>query len=569
MPARKRARTSRTTPYRRRSYASKTYPKSDFFARYVPRTQESFNEYGASYSAASPQQKMNRARDNMVGRGKFRLGRFVRNQLGRQGARSLGDSAKALLGAGTGLAVGAMTGMGNGQGMYSGHGRALAGSGDYDLGTGAPIDNDSAALEMGQYFYKPHFQVDSIDHDESGLVISNQEFVQNVYGNADGTAFASETFAVNPGLAEVFPMLSQFAINFERYEMVQCGFHFETQLDAGIIQSSTGQVGDILMYSHSDPSAPDLQNVSEFQMNGGVSSRVTRGLINGVECDPGELRGLSNSGINYVRNTPKDDLNEYDQAKFQLAVSNTPVDLAGQVIGKLYVSYTVRLIKPRIMAMLSRNVLRDEHVFADSINCFGNHAPPIAIAGDTDSYKPVSTNNIGALVTSYATSSGVGYLWVTLPAWLQGLIRVTIVSRREGDVASDPNGWEEATSSDGRMIADVKYSDQITVVPYNTYTADNTTLSATSGSDEGVWNGMGVSGQVGGAGDGYHQFAHYTGTFRVAPALTTDNIIKFQCSKTISACSTNTLGMRTSVVVEVMNDRMGVGGQGITTLAKI
>ena len=157
-------------------------------------------------------------------------------------------------------------------------------------------------------FFKPHFSASAGAHDEGSLQISNQEFVQNIYGNDSGVSFTSTSFNINPGLAEVFPMLSQFAINFERYEMIQCAFHFETQLDAGIIQSTTGQVGDILMYSHSDPSQSLLQNVSEFQQNGGASSRITQGLIQGIECDPEQMHGLNNAGLNYIRNTPKDDL---------------------------------------------------------------------------------------------------------------------------------------------------------------------------------------------------------------------------------------------------------------------
>jgi len=260
------------------------------------------------------------------------------------------------------------------------------------VGRGAPFINNSEVMHRGQNFGKPKFSTDKSTHDAGGMIIQHQEYVQTVYGNdhiLDKTPgpnfmqkknyalagagepiykvnhFQSQTLDINPGLANAFPMLAQFATNFENYEMLQCVFHFETLLDEGVFQSSSGQVGDVLLYSHLNCDSTDLASASEFIQAGGSISRATKGAACGVECSTKQLKGLPNEGINKLRTGPVNTLagtaanEEYDQAKFQFAVSNTPVTLASLPIGRLYVSYTCRLIKPRLSTILGRGQLRD------------------------------------------------------------------------------------------------------------------------------------------------------------------------------------------------------------------
>jgi hypothetical protein len=224
----------------------------------------------------------------------------------------------------------------------------------------APFHNESTVMATGSKFSAPRFQTGhAAGVDAGGLVISHQEFIGHIYGNSVGKTFETFDYAVNPGLAATFPMLSQFAQNFDKYEMVQCVFHFETALDAGTIQSTNGQVGEISTYGHVNIKMPKFETVSQFQANGGRSAPTTSGQACGIECANSQLKGLPNAGINYIRNHPVEDAVEYDQGLFQIAVSSTPPALVDQVLGKLYVSYTVKLIKPRLQSYFSRNVRQD------------------------------------------------------------------------------------------------------------------------------------------------------------------------------------------------------------------
>lgn len=383
----------------------------------------------------------------MQGQGRYGKNKFmsvVRNKKVQKIARGVGravghtyrSAAEEAVGSALGLPPGALAGVSNpafgGQGAYYGSRRGLGGMGSYTTpytsSTGAPFINHSESITAGQHFTAPKFSSGKISHDSGGMQMQHQEYVQTIYGNPIGTKFTSITYNVNPGLAEVFPMMSQFANNFENYKMDQCVFHYETLLDEGVFQSSTGQVGDILMYSHLNPDTPELQNVSEFIQAGGHISRTTKGCMSGVECDPKQLKGLPNADINRIRYFPRDDTNEYDQAKFQIAVSNTPDTLAGQPIGRLYVSYTVKLIKPRLSQLLGRGQLVDQFA-GKQVNKTVAKDQPITMLAEANKWVGSSANNIGCKLEihqSAVNDQNRPAIKITLPNWLQGTVELRL-----------------------------------------------------------------------------------------------------------------------------------------------
>lgn len=345
-------------------------------------------------------------------------------------------------------------------------------------GSYSTINNRSGHLVAGQHFAAPSFSASSVSHDAGGITIRHQEYVQTIYGN-DGSGatdsagkaipnpFQYTNFSINPGLAQVFPMLAQFATNFENYEMKQCVFHFETLLDEGVFQSANGQVGDILMYSHMNPSETPLQNVSEFIQAGGSISRTTKGVMSGIECSPAMLKGLPNEGINKIRTGPMDVMggtSEHDQATFQLAVSNTPTQLVGQPIGRLYVSYNVKLLKPKLGTILGRGQLKDVFSATQSdILCAQNSCIPLLPSAGLGVWKAHKKNQIGIkLRVADRTNAEPNFevdsdgnptkvakdterLQLVFPEWFQGTVSVdmtfvTKISSGNGDRLAPPKG---------------------------------------------------------------------------------------------------------------------------------
>lgn len=415
--------------------------------QYHQPTNDTANSFGRSWQEATDVQKQNRRAQNYYGRGRYysgrgryysgrggyfsKWGRMARNtgrMVGRQARRAAhtldaaAPIAAMIPGVGPELALG-MEAASAGLGDVASVGRHIRGSGQYS----APLINSSETLELGQRFGAPHFTAGGVSDDDGGLCVSNQEFVANVYGNENGIQFSTQVFTVNPGLAQTFPMLSQFAVNFERYEMIQCVFHYETALDSGVLQSTTGQVGDILMYSHVDPTEPAFESVADFLANGGSTAQVTKGLACGVECDPEQLSGLPNSGLNFVRSGPQIDAKqaEADQSTLQIAVADTPDDLAGHVIGKLYVSYTVKLVKPRLVSLHGGNIMHDTFTLASRRSLVDDTGVMILPPSGATVPPRLPHSNIGGTIQT-SSSSADQTLTYTLPPWLNGVFKLRL-----------------------------------------------------------------------------------------------------------------------------------------------
>jgi hypothetical protein len=446
-----------------------------------------------------------------------------------------------------------------GRGMYYGPSR-MRGRGAYELDSVPMSDVDPDAL-MGQYTEPPSFQSTSLEHDAGGLVLTHREFVQQIYGNPTGSTFVSSNFDVQPGLASLFPMLSQFAGNFKRYELISCVFHFNSHLDAGVLQSSTGQVGDICMFSHQDPTAPDFESAAEFQMNGGKKAPVTRDLICGVECSPTQLRGLANEGINIIRTGPitgKSTYQEYDQAKFQLAVSNTTSDMADKPLGDLFVSYKVRLIEPRISSMKSRTQLVDKFVAYDQTNqtvTTGDmyHVLPI-------SYTALDVNNIGAsVVIDKKTDTENEVCTVTLPDWLQGLLRVTVTLETFDE--PDENGELDNIGSEWLVPTT---TGEVTFVSFNPELASDGTFAPVANQQL-----IGIK-RTDVEGGGLVGVAHLY--FRVGQAETVQNSIVLTANsiaRGAAAPATINYKVKSELTLELVQDYNSTGTQALSSVAAL
>ena len=92
--------------------------------------------------------------------------------------------------------------------------------------------------------------------------------------------------------------------------------------------------------------------------HGAMSGRLTEDHIHGVECEPFANQGTPTK---YVRSLPlagsTQSLSNYDWGNFQIAFVNTPAAFFNQQIGELWVSYTVKLSKPKLYASLANNSL--------------------------------------------------------------------------------------------------------------------------------------------------------------------------------------------------------------------
>lgn len=263
--------------------------------------------------------------DQLYGRGKYSLGKAWRATVGKQAGRQI---RSALLNKGL----------------------SLMGAGAY-RGRGAYTTNSLMSS-------KPP-QVVSSAADETGAVtVSRLEFLGEIYGPAANT-FDIKSYNINPGLETMFPWLSQIAQNYEEYEMIQLVVSFRSTI-TDIGSSTNGQCGTIIMATNYDPAAaPFTDKAQMMAYDGAMSSKCTESMAHGVECDPSKLSGSAGKYIRAFGLDQTKDLKDYDLGLFQVAVSNVPSGFVAQSIGELWVTYTVKLRKPKFFTGRGLGISRD------------------------------------------------------------------------------------------------------------------------------------------------------------------------------------------------------------------
>jgi hypothetical protein len=201
--------------------------------------------------------------------------------------------------------------------------------------------------------------------DMHSITYSNREYVRDIFAPASGTVFSLQSWSLNPGLADSFPWLSQIAINFEEYEIIQLAYTYKSTV--ADFAASSGQVGQVVMATQYNPNSDPFADKEEMMLyEGGMSCKTTESLVHGVECDPSKIAGAAQKYVRAGSLPPTEDLKNYDLGRTSIAVLNAPSTYAGQQLGELWVSYTVRLRKPKLAAGNAYNIRRDAYVIKQS-----------------------------------------------------------------------------------------------------------------------------------------------------------------------------------------------------------
>ena len=323
----------------------------------------SLQTFGPSWKEATPEQKANRKNFMMSGRGKYAMtgrGGFFGRMLGNMfGMGDLGDklgdwawdATKPFLPPTVGKvgdALFSVTDKFSGNGSYT-RGRGLyRGKGAYATNN-LITDGGATASDVVPVFHPS---------DLHGITYSNREYVRDVYAPATTSGFTVASWALNPGLVDSFPWLSQIAINFEEYEIVQLVYTYKSTV--ADFASASGQVGQVVMATQYNPNSDPFADKEEMMLyEGGMSCKTTESLIHGIECDPAKNSGSAGKYVRQGALPPTEDLKNYDLGRTSLAVINCPSTYAGQQLGELWVSYTVRLRKPKFASGNAYNIRRD------------------------------------------------------------------------------------------------------------------------------------------------------------------------------------------------------------------
>lgn len=177
----------------------------------------------------------------------------------------------------------------------------------------------------------------------SAPIIEHREYLADVVGS---TSFAINSYDINPGLVSSFPWLAGVASAFEEYRLLGCIYEFKST-SASALNSTNTAMGTVIMATEYDVS--DAVFSSKLVMENhqfAVSTKPDLSCLHPVECAP----ALTVAPQRWVRSSAVPsgaDPKLYDWGRMSIATTGMQ---AVNVIGELWVTYRVQLLKPQLLS---------------------------------------------------------------------------------------------------------------------------------------------------------------------------------------------------------------------------
>lgn len=269
-----------------------------------------------------------RAGKQVIPKGTFaKSGGSIGGSLGKFAGSALGLGK---LGTGVGQALGGL--LGNGLSK-------LVGFGDYRVESNS-LYKEGGKVPIGDTI--PAFGVRG-----HAVTVKHCEYVTDIVVPAVPADFSLTSYRINPGNSAMFPWLASVATNFQQFRIV--GMVIEFRSLSGDV-SAGGALGSVSLATDYNALAPDF--VDKLHMENSeyaVSTKPSQSQFHTIEC----ARNATANELLYVRNntsssTVSQDPRLYDLGIFQLATKGLPGS-AGEVLGELWVSYDVELLKPLVV----------------------------------------------------------------------------------------------------------------------------------------------------------------------------------------------------------------------------
>jgi len=223
------------------------------------------------------------------------------------------------LGAGIGASMGAA--LGNGIGY-------ITGSGDYKVNMNACT--------------VPGFK------NSDSTVITHREYITDIKSGATlssgSTTFDIQKFALQPGDSSTFPWLAAIASNYEEYDIQGMVFAYVATSGESVASTNTA-LGSVILATEYDPTKPDFANKQAMEnYSFSTSAKPSYNQLHAVEC--AKIRSPVKQL--YIRSgtSTGTDIRWSDFGNFYIATVGCPA--AGTTLGELWVTYKVKLVKPRL-----------------------------------------------------------------------------------------------------------------------------------------------------------------------------------------------------------------------------
>lgn len=250
----------------------------------------------------------------------------------------------------------------------------LTGIGDYSVSSNTLVNPNNPPI---------------LSNTRSATRTQHREFICDIYST---TAFTVQSFSINPGLAGTFPWLSAVAQCYEQYRLHGLVFEYKST-SAVALNSTNTALGTVIMATEYDSTKPvfaDKRSMENYVYS--TSSPPSVSAMHPVECAR-QVNVLDDLYVRSAAPSTSADLRFTDLGIFQIATVG--MQLGGVIIGELWCTFDVELIKPRLPTSISS--IAPAHYIYDNSNWPG-----------TAGAAPTSSNLFGTAPLQTFTLRGTG-----------------------------------------------------------------------------------------------------------------------------------------------------------------
>lgn len=183
--------------------------------------------------------------------------------------------------------------------------------------------------------------IPSFGNGKDGNVLTRTEFVGDIYSS---TSFNLVKYEINPGIYDSYPWGSGVAKNYVQWRPLGEIWDFVSQSSNALNSTNTG-LGNVAMTVEYDVLAPIFTNMRQVLNNAGtVNQKPSCNFRLPVECQMVDRP----TNVLYTRSEEASDAKKLQSDLGSVYVATEGMQEAGVLIGKLYHSYQIELLKPQL-----------------------------------------------------------------------------------------------------------------------------------------------------------------------------------------------------------------------------
>jgi len=180
--------------------------------------------------------------------------------------------------------------------------------------------------------------------------VRHREYIQDITSSSTALDFKVTTLSINPGIATTFPWLSTIAQNYEEYRIRGMLFEFKST-SSDSLNSTNTSLGTVVMASQYNVLQPPFNNKQQMEnYEFSAAAKPSQSLLHAIECNPRETPSPELFVRTSGQSVTGSDLRLYDHANFSIAT--TGVQGLDTVLGELWVTYDIELLKPKMSAQM-------------------------------------------------------------------------------------------------------------------------------------------------------------------------------------------------------------------------